>query len=185
MTSVGIFVGSLRKGSYSRKIAENVAKILEKSMNVKFIDISKLELYNQDFDDDGVPPGSWSDYRRELKGFDAFLFVTPEYNRSIPGVLKNAIDVASKPAGQSGLAGKPAGIISVSPGRIGAFGANHHLRQAVVFLDVHVMQQPEAYIGEVASAFNEEGEISDERTRENVQNFADAFLKWVAVFHKT
>ncbi|MDR2846411.1 MAG: NAD(P)H-dependent oxidoreductase [Candidatus Methanoplasma sp.] len=181
MTTVGIFVGSLRRGSYSKKVAEHVAKVLAKDVDVKFIDIGKLEIYNQDLDDDGDPPTSWQKYRSELKNLDAFLFVTPEYNRSIPPVLKNAIDVASRPPGQSGLSGKPAGIISVSPGRIGGFGANHHLRQAVVFLNVPVMQQPEAYVGGVASILNDAGEVTDARTIEDLKRFSDAFVKWIAV----
>jgi chromate reductase len=183
MMTVGILVGSLRRGSYSKKIAEHVAKVLAKDVDVKFIDIGKLEIYNQDLDDDGDPPGSWLEYRNGLRSFDAFLFVTPEYNRSIPSVLKNAIDVASRPPGQSGLSGKPAGIISVSPGRIGGFGANHNLRQAVVFLNMPVMQQPEAYIGGVASILNDAGEVTDERVKEDLKRFSDAFVKWIDV-HK-
>jgi chromate reductase len=112
--------------------------------------------------------------------FDGFLFVTPEYNRSIPSVLKNAIDVGSRPYGQSVWGGKPGAVISVSPGAIGGFGANHHLRQSLVFLDVPAMQQPEAYIGGAAQLFDAHGNITNETTREFLIKFMDAFAAWVA-----
>jgi len=105
--------------------------------------------------------------------------VTPEYNRSVPGVLKNAIDVGSRPYGQSAWDGKPAAVISVSPGAIGGFGANQHLRQSCVFLNIPVMQQPEAYIGNAASLFDKEGSIRNEDTRKFLKGFMEAFAAWI------
>src|SRR5690242_19283047 len=110
-------------------------------------------MYNQDLD--ASPPKEWVDFKNRLSSFDGVIFVTPEYNRSIPGVLKNAIDVASRPYGKSAWDGKPAAVISVSPGSIGGFGANHHLRQSLVFINMPVMQQPEAYIGGASKIFDD------------------------------
>jgi len=107
------------------------------------------------------------------------LFVTPEYNRSVPGVLKNAIDVASRPYGRNSFEGKPAAIISVSPGAVGGFGANHHLRQSLVFLNVPVMQQPEAYLGGAGSFFDADGKLNNDSTREFLTKFVRAFAKWI------
>jgi len=115
-----------------------------------------------------------------VKSYDGVLFVTPEYNRSVPGVLKNAIDVGSRPYGQSVWAGKPGVVISVSPGTIGGFGANHHLRQSLVFLDVPAMQQPEAYIGGAAKLFDANGQITNGTTRDFLVKFMDSFAAWVA-----
>jgi chromate reductase len=112
------------------------------------------------------------------------LFATPEYNRSVPGVLKNAIDVGSRPYGKSAWAGKPAAVISVSPGAIGAFGANHHLRQSLVFLDMPCMQQPEAYIGGANKLFDDQGHITVDATRTFLTNFASAFAAWIERFAK-
>jgi chromate reductase len=108
------------------------------------------------------------------------LFVTPEYNRSMPGVLKNAIDIASRPYGKSAWNGKPAGVVSVSPGAIGGFGANHHLRQSLVFLNMPTLQQPEAYVGGAASHFDAEGNLAKEDTKVFLQKFLEAFADWIA-----
>ena len=108
------------------------------------------------------------------------LFVTPEYNRSVPGLLKNAIDVGSRPYGQSVWGGKPAAVMSVSPGALGAFGANQHIRQSFVFLDMPILQQPEAYIGGAAKLFDEQGRMTSEDTREFVRKFMAAFAQWIA-----
>jgi chromate reductase len=118
-------------------------------------------------------------FREKIKAKDAVLFVTPEYNRSIPGVLKNAIDIASRPYGHSAWNGKPGAVASVSPGAIGGFGANHHLRQCLVFLNVPAMAQPELYIGNAAGLFDETGKIKNEDTRKLLQKFVDAFASWI------
>jgi len=119
------------------------------------------------------------DFKQRLEGFDAVLFVTPEYNRGVPGLLKNAIDVGSRPYGKSSWNGKPGAIVSVSPGPIGAFGANHALRQSLVFLNVPAMQQPEAYIGSAAGLFDDKGAIVNDSTREFMQKFLQAFAQWI------
>ena len=177
---IAVFVGSLRKESLNRKMAKVLAALAPESLNLEIIEIGGLPLYDQDLDDEGRPPSAWTEFRERVKSFDGFLFVTPEYNRSVPGVLKNAIDVGSRPHGQSIWGGKPGAVISVSPGAIGGFGANHHLRQSLVFLDVPAMQQPEAYIGGAAQLFDVNNNISNEATREFLKKFVDAFAAWVA-----
>ena len=128
----------------------------------------------------GKPPAPWTAFRERVRSFDGYLFVTPEYNRSVPAVLKNALDVGSRPYGQSVWGGKPGAVVSVSPGATGGFGANHHLRQSLVFLDVPAMQQPEAYIGGAAQLFEADGRITNESTREFLTKFMVAFAAWVA-----
>ncbi|MGA7711162.1 MAG: NAD(P)H-dependent oxidoreductase, partial [Rhizomicrobium sp.] len=141
---VAVLVGSLRKDSLTRKVANALAEVAPPSMKLQVVEIDGLPLYNPDIDE--APPAPWKEFRTRIKAADAVLFATPEYNRSVPGVLKNAIDVGSRPYGQSAWNGKPGAVISVSPGAIGGFGANHHLRQSLVFLNVPTMPQPEAYI---------------------------------------
>lgn len=174
---IGVFVGSLRKDSFNRKMANALVAIAPDTMKMELIDISGLSIYNQDLDDN--PPSSWVEFKNKIKSCDGILFVTPEYNRSIPGVLKNALDIGSRPYGQSAWNGKPGAVISVSPGAIGGFGANHHLRQCLVFLNVPTMQQPEAYIGNASKLFNEKGEIANDQTREFAGQFIQAFSRWV------
>ena len=140
--------------------------------------LDDLAMYNQDFDDNACPPKEWIAFREKVNEMDGYLFVTPEYNRSIPAVLKNALDIASRPYGHNVWNGKPGAIISVSVGKMGGFGANHALRQAVVFLNILLLQQPEAYIGEVASLFNG-NEIINEGTRKFLSGFAQAFAQWI------
>ena len=176
---IAIFIGSLRKESFNRKMAKALMSFAPDSLKLEIIEIGGLPLYNQDYDDEGKPPSAWIEFRKQVKSFDGVLFVTPEYNRSVPCVLKNAIDVGSRPYGQSVWGGKPGAVISVSPGAIGGFGANHHLRQSLVFLDVPAMQQPEAYIGGAAQLFDANGRITNEKTREFLIKFMDAFAAWV------
>jgi chromate reductase len=176
---IAVFVGSLRKESFNRKMAKAFITLAPESLKCEIIEIGGLPLYNQDHDDEGKPPSAWSTFREHVKSFDGFLFLTPEYNRSVPGVLKNAIDVGSRPYGQSVWAGKPGAVISVSPGTIGGFGANHHLRQSFVFLDIPTMQQPEAYIGGAAQLFDADGKIRNEETHKFLVKFMNAFAAWV------
>jgi chromate reductase, NAD(P)H dehydrogenase (quinone) len=175
--NVAVLVGSLRKGSYNRMMAHALAELAPASLKLEIVEIGQLPLYNQD-DDTGSPPAAWVSFRQKLKGADALLFVTPEYNRSVPGPLKNAIDVGSRPYGQSVWDGKPAAVMSVSPGAIGGFGANHHLRQSFVFLNVPVMQQPEAYIGGAADLFDAAGKLKNDSTREFLKKFMGSFAAW-------
>ena len=174
---VAVFVGSLRKGSYNRMTANALAELAPASLKLEIVEIGQLPLYNQD--EDTNPPQAWVAFRERVKAADAVLFVTPEYNRSIPAPLKNAIDVGSRPYGHSVWGGKPGAVISVSPGAIGGFGANHHLRQSFVFLDVPVMQQPEAYIGGAADLFDAGGKLKNDKTREFLGKFAASFAAWI------
>jgi len=182
---IGIFVGSLRRGSFSRSIAKAAVSLSPAELEFRFINIGDLPLYNQDFDDDGQLPKSYELFRNEVAELDGFLFVTPEYNRSIPAVLKNALDVASRPYGHNVWSGKPGSIISVSPGGLGAFGANHHLRQPMGFLNILLLQQPEIYISKVTTLLNEQGELVDESTRTHLKKFMDAFSEWVRVISES
>jgi len=176
---VAVLVGSLRKGSFNRMTARALIDLAPESLQLEIVDIADLPLYDQDLDTD-KPPAQWTAFREHIRRAAAVLFVTPEYNRSVPGVLKNAIDVGSRPYGQSAWNGKPAGVISVSPGTIGGFGANHHLRQSLVFLNMPAMQQPEAYIGNCATLFDDSGKLTNESTRNFLKGFLDAFSGWVA-----
>ncbi|MCW2272324.1 NADPH azoreductase [compost metagenome] len=174
--SVAVVVGSLRKESFNRKVARALAELAPSNLKLTIVEIGDLPLYNEDIDVD--PPAAYKTFREQVRTSDAVLFVTPEYNRSVPGVLKNAIDVGSRPYGQSAWSGKPGAVISVSPGAVGGFGANHHLRQSLVFLDVPCMQQPEAYIGGAATLFDDNGKLS-EKVRPFLQGFIDKYAVWV------
>jgi chromate reductase len=178
--NIAVFVGSLRKESFNRKVAKVLTTFAPESLMLEIIEIGGLPLYDQDYDDGGKPPSAWTVFRERVKSFDGFLFVTPEYNRSVPGVLKNALDVGSRPYGQSVWGGKPGAVISVSPGAMGGFGANHHLRQSLVFLDIPTMQQPEAYIGGATQLFDANGNMTHEITRDFFRRFMDAFAAWVS-----
>jgi len=174
---VAVLVGSLRKESWSRKLAVALARLASPSLQLEIVEIGELPHYNQDLDPDH-PPAPWVEFRRRVAAADAVLFVTPEYNRSVPGVLKNAIDVGSRPYGKSVWSGKPGGVISNSPGAIGGFGANHHLRQSLVFLNVPVVQQPEAYIGGVDKVLAPDGTIA-EASREFFSKYLSTFEQWI------
>jgi chromate reductase len=175
---VAIIVGSLRRESFSRKTANALAAVAPDHLTLEIVEIGDLPLYNQDLDE-GTPPEAWARFREAMRGFEAVLFVTPEYNRSVPGVLKNAIDVGSRPYGHSIWARKPGAVVSVTPGGLGAFGANHHLRQSAVFLDVPLMAQPEAYLSGVGTWFGEDGSLTDERAQPFLGSFMAAFADWV------
>lgn len=174
---VAVVVGSLRKGSFSRMMAHALAAAAPASLRLEIAEIRDLGLYDQDLD--ANPPAPWLAFKARIARASGVLFVTPEYNRSVPGVLKNAIDIASRPYGQSAWSGKPAGVVSVSPGAIAGFGANHHLRQSLVFLDMPVLQQPEAYIGGAATLFDASGKLTNESTREFATKFMQAFAAWI------
>jgi chromate reductase len=174
---IAVFVGSLRKESFNRKLAKALIALAPAPLKPEIVEIGALPLYNQD--DDANPAAASAAFKARVRKADAVLFVTPEYNRGVPGVLKNAIDVASRPYGDSAWNGKPGAIISLSPGAIGAFGANHQLRQSLVFLNVPAMQQPEAYIGGAAKLFDASGALIDDSVREFMKKFLDAFARWV------
>lgn len=181
---VAVIVGSLRKDSVNRKAAKALARLAADNLQFNFLEIGDLPLYDVDIDTADAP-SAWKRFRKDVSGSDAVLFVTPEYNRSVPGALKNAIDVGSRPYGESAWAKKPAAIMSVSPGGIGGFGANHHLRQSLVFLDMPILQQPEAYIGGAYDLFDEQGEIKNDSSQAFFQKFIDAFGDWIEALQAT
>jgi chromate reductase len=174
---VAVLVGSLRKESYSRKIALAIAGLAPPTLRLEIVELRDLPLYDQDLD--AHPPAPWTAFRKRLAAADAILFVTPEYNRSVPGVLKNAVDVGSRPYGAGALNGKPAAVVSVSPGALAAFGANHHLRQSLVFLGMPALPQPEAYLGNVATLFDPAGHLANDGTRDFLKKFVEAFAAWI------
>jgi chromate reductase, NAD(P)H dehydrogenase (quinone) len=177
---VAVLVGSLRKGSFTRMAVNSLIEVAPAELKLEIKQIGNLPLYNQD-SDEGNPPAAWASFRQEIKTADAVLFATPEYNRSVPGVLKNAIDVASRPYGNSAWNGKPGAVISVSPGQYGGFGANHHLRQSLVFLNVPVLRQPEAYIAKAAELFRD-GKLIDDKMPTFFESYMQAFAAWINLF---
>jgi chromate reductase len=174
---IGLIVGSLRKQSLNRKLAHALIKFGAGELQMEIVEIGHLPHCNADHEAD--PPAAIVEFKRRIESLDGILFVTPEYNRGVPGFLKNAIDVASRPYGQNSWQGKPVGVISASPGAIGGFGANHQLRQSFVFLDMPALQQPEAYIGDAGSLFDERGELSNASTAEFLSGYLGAFKAWV------
>jgi chromate reductase len=175
---VAVFVGSLRKESLNRKTAQALTELAPESLQLEIVEIGQLPFYNED-DDVGTPPDAWMAFRRRVQAADAVLFVTPEYNRSVPAALKNALDVGSRPYGHNMWDGKPGAVVSVSPGALGGFGANHHLRQSLVFLNVPAMPQPEAYIGRAAELFDAEGHLTNDDTQQFLRRFMAAFVEWI------
>jgi chromate reductase len=178
--SIAVVVGSLRAGSFTRRAAQAMVRLAPGAYAYDFVEIGQLPLYNQDLD--ANPLTEWVQFRDRIRPMKGVLFATPEYNRSIPGALKNAIDVGSRPYGQSAWSGKPAGIVSVSPGAIGGFGANHHLRQCLVFLNMPAMPQPEAYVGNAADLVADDFTVKVESTRAFLASFMKAFEAFVARF---
>jgi chromate reductase len=176
--TVAVLVGSFRKESFTRKVAHALTELAPATLKLEFVDIGQLPLYNPDLESPAPPP-AWQAFRDRIRTAAAVLFATPEYNRSVPGGLKNAIDVGSRPPKQSVWSGKPAAILSVSPGNLGAFGANHHLRQSLVFLDMPTMQQPEAYLGGVDKLLDADGKLINPSTKEFLTKFVTAFATWI------
>ena len=180
---VAVLLGSLRKESYTRRVSDAVIALAPAHLKFRYVEIGKVSLYNQDLDTD-APPAEWRALRDEIRAADAVLFATPEYNRSVPGALKNAIDIASRPYGKNVFAGKPSAVLSVTPGALGAFGANHHLRQSLTFLDAPVLQQPEMYIANAGKLLNEQGDFASEEARKLAEKFVTAFTAWIEKLRK-
>jgi chromate reductase, NAD(P)H dehydrogenase (quinone) len=178
---VGVIVGSLRKAAYTRMLARALPDLTPPSLQLVEIGIGDLPLYNFDLETDQPPP-AWKAFRTAIKATDAVLFVTPEYNRSMPGAVKNALDVGSRPWGDSAWTGKPAGIISLTPGALGGMAANHHLRQVALAVNLAAMPYPEAYIPDAATLFDESGTLTNAETRQFLQTFMEAFAVWVGKF---
>jgi chromate reductase, NAD(P)H dehydrogenase (quinone) len=180
---IGVIVGSLRQGAYSRMLARALPELVPQSLQLTDIGIGELPLYNQDLETDSPPP-AWTAFRKALQGCDAILFVTPEYNRSMPGAVKNALDVGSRPWGKSswmkGQAAMPAGVISITPGALGAMASNHHLRQVLLAVNLAAMPYPEAYIPAAASLFDDSGKLSNADTRQFLTTFLQSFESWVS-----
>jgi chromate reductase len=179
---IAILVGSLRKDSLNRRVARSICAFAGEIFDCSILEIGDLPLYNQDLDKD--PPEQWTRFRQAIAASDGVLFCSPEYNRGIPGVLKNAIDVGSRPYGQSVFDKKPGAIVTASPGSIGGFGANHQIRQAAVFLNMPIMQQPEAYFGHVSDdSFDEAGCLKDGPLKDLIMVIAKSFANWVDMIH--
>ncbi|WP_027188261.1 NADPH-dependent FMN reductase [Desulfovibrio cuneatus] len=179
---VAVLVGSLRKEAYSLKTAKALIAAAPKEYTFDIVPIGQLPLYNEDLDT-AEPPATWAEFRKRIGKADALLFVTPEYNRSLPAALKNALDVGSRPYGQNMFSGKPGAVVSISIGAIGGFGANHHLRQSLVFLNVPLMQQPEVYIGEIQNRFTPEGQ-PQEAFSQYLGTVMQACVQWVGTILK-
>jgi chromate reductase, NAD(P)H dehydrogenase (quinone) len=181
---IAIIVGSLREASINRKVARSICGLRGDNLNCSMIEIGDLPLYNQDYD--ANPPEQYVRFREQVAAADGVLFVSPEYNRGIPGVLKNAIDIGSRPYGQSVFDKKPAAIVTASPGSIGGFGANHQIRQSCVFLNMPVMQQPEAYLGHVSDdSFDESGCLKEGPLKGLITKLAESFHDWVDMIHRS
>lgn len=176
--NVAVIVGSLRSGSFTRRVARAMVKLAPGAYTYEFVGIGQLPLYNQDLDDS--PPQEWVAFRDTIRHMKAVLFATPEYNRSVPAALKNALDVASRPYGHSAWNAKPAAVVSVTPGAMGGFGANHALRQSLVFLNMPALPQPEAYIGAAADLIADDFTVKVESTKAFLTNFMQAFEAFVA-----
>ena len=177
---IAVLVGSLRKESFNRKLANEVIRLAPDSLELEIVEIGQLPHYNEDIDSN--PPQEWVEFRKKIGEADGYLFFTPEYNRSTSGVLKNALDVGSRPYGQSKWNAKPGGIVSSSIGAPGGILANHALRQSMVFLNVYMMQQPEAYIGNSGELFDEKNNLKNESTQKFLKSWVDAFAEWVYKF---
>jgi len=173
---VAVIVGSLRKESFNRKMAKAIAAIAPASLKLEIVEIGNLPHFNQDLEANPVP--EVTAFKERIARADAVLFVTPEYNRGLPGVMKNAIDVGSRPYGKSAWNGKPGAVISVSPGAIGGFGANHQLRQSLVFLNVPVLPH-EAYLGNASKLFDDKGALIADDTRQFLNKFLQLFETWI------
>jgi chromate reductase len=175
--NIGVIVGSMRRASFNRRLAHALIATAPPSLRLEIIEIGAMPMYN--LDEEAAPPAAWTTFRDAVKAADGLLFLTPEYNRSVPSVLKNAIDVGSRPKGSNAYDAKPAAVISLSPGALGAFGANQHLRQSLMCLNVFTMPAPEAYIGGADKLFDEADRIVVESTRKFLDQFMQTFAKWV------
>ncbi|MDB4911977.1 MAG: reductase, NADPH-dependent [Gemmatimonadetes bacterium] len=175
---VAVLVGSLRTESFTRKIALAMKGLAPAELDLDIVEIRDLPMYDQDLETE-TPPRDWVDFRKRIKRADALLFATPEYNRSIPGCLKNAVDVGSRPSGRGVFSGKPGAIVSVTPHGLGGFGANHHLRQALVYVNVLAMAQPEAYVTQAGDLVDEYFRITKEESRQFFTTFLNAFAAWI------
>ena len=177
---VAVFVGSLRKESFNRCLARAVEQLAPADFTFDHIGIDDLPLYSQDFDHDY--PANAKRLKQQVEAADALLFVTPEYNRSIPGVLKNALDIGSRPWGTNSFAGKPGGVVGTSIATTGSAMAQQHLRNVLTYLDVPLLAQPEIFIQFREGLFDADGKIAAESTQKVLQGFVDRYVAWVRRF---
>jgi chromate reductase len=173
--SVAVIVGSLRKESFTLKIASALAKLAPDTLKLNLVTLHGISFFNQDLE--ATPPADWVKFREMLQGSSAVLFVTPEYNRSISGVLKNAIDVGSRPYGKSSFNGKPTGIVSNSPGPLGGVNAAKHLQNILPGICGPIMQQPEIYLNGIGDAFDDKGDLTKESLQKVLKQYIDAFVE--------
>lgn len=174
---VAIVIGSLRKESFNRKVANEMIRLAPENLELEIVEIKDLTFFNEDIEND--PPQSWKDFKNKISEADAILFVSPEYNRTIPGVLKNAMEIAARPPKQSSFSGKPGAVVTVSPGAIGGLGANLTIRNAALSLNIPMMHQPEAFIGGIKDRLLEDGKTVNEKTEKFLSDFLIAFEKWI------
>jgi chromate reductase len=175
---VALIVGGLSRGAVSGRVARALVSIQPAALTLERTEIGDLPFYNQDLETDS-PPAPWVRLRNAIRAADGILIVTPEYNRGVPGALKNALDVGTRPPAANVWKDKPVAIVSTSPGALGGFGANHQLRQSLSFSAPQIMLQPEAYLGQASKVINEDGTFADEKTREFLGKFLAAFGEWV------
>lgn len=174
---VAIIIGSLRQASFNRKIANEFIRVAPENLKLEIVEIKDLTFFSEDVENN--PPQSWVDFKQKIEASDAILFVSPEYNRTLPGVLKNAMEIGARPPKQNSWKGKPGAVVTVSPGAIGGLGANKTIREAAVSLNIPTMQQPEAYIGQIKDKLLEDGVTVNEKTEKFLKDFLEAFEKWI------
>jgi chromate reductase len=180
--NIVVLVGSLRKQSFTLKIANALAKLAPATLKLDVVSLHSISFFNQDLE--ATPPADWLAFREKIQKSDGVLFVTPEYNRSIPGVLKNAIDVASRPYGKSSFLGKPVGIVSNSPGPLGGVSAAKHLQNILPGISGPILGQPEIYLNGVGDAFDENGHLTKEALQKVLQQYIDAYAAFVEKHNK-
>ena len=174
--------GSLRKGSFNKAALRSAVSLTPRNVTLETFDISSFPLFNQD--DEKSPPEAVSQFKEAIRASDAILFATPEYNHSVPGVLKNAIDWASRPFGDNAWEGKPVALMSASPGMLGGARAQEHLRQMFVFLNLYPLNRPEVIIPHVADKFDSSGNLTDQHTKEKIQELLEALSAWAVQWRK-
>jgi chromate reductase len=175
--NVGIVIGSLRRGAYSRMAAKALIELAPATLNLHIVEILDLTLFNQDLEE--TPPLAWVEFREAIRPLDAVIFVAPEYNRSVPAPLKNAVDIGSRPPGHNVWDGKPAAVLSTSPGALGGISSNNHLHQSLAAVNMFTMAQPNVSLGSISKIFDEGGNLVDERTRKYLVSFLETFEKWI------
>ena len=181
MNNIAVIVGSLRKDSYNRKLAQALIELAPASLQLSEVGIGELPFYNEDLETNS-PPAPWQSFRERIRNSDAVLFVTPEYNRGVPGVLKNAIDVGSRPMKDSVWMRRPTTVISLTQGKLGAMAANHNLRHMLAVIGSPVMGYPEAYLGDAGKLFDADGKLSNEETRKFLGKVLSEFDTWIGRF---